>query len=962
MTLDSSRWETVRNRFDELIDLPEDERAGRLRELHALDPEVSRAVASLLEADRSAGSELAELDATLLGPSSAGGDPAAPPPTPDPLELTGRIISHYRILGPLGSGGMGFVYRAEDIHLHRPVALKFLLPQLSMDDAARERFLTEARSAGSLDHPNLCTIHEVEEGDSGRLFLAMPLYAGETLRERLAREGPLPIDLALDIARQIGQGLVCAHQAGIVHRDLKPGNIMLLPDGMVKILDFGLAKARDVSQTMADGVVGTLAYMAPEQLRGEPVDTRADLWALGVVLYQMLTGDQPFRGEGEHQTLEAILQGRPTPPSKRCPGVPPQAEELVLRLLQKKPSKRFASAEEVVAELARLSDERREASTPSSRWKREALTLLPSRALRRPLQYAAAAVVAAALLAGAWQVGRSALAPEAEVLPSIAVLPLDNPGGSVDESLASGLQLEIITSLGAAPGLQVISSQSVRGYAGSTATASEIGAALGADYILSGTTQRSGHQIRIALQLAEASSNRNLWSDRYATADTADLFDLQTSVAQAVVDALRLRLSTGARVRMARLPTTNTRAYNLYVRGQEYEARGTSQEYRIASLLYAEAVALDADFALAWARKSIVDGRIFRSGESAARWNPQQADLARSAAETAMRLRPDLPEAHLALGYYLYHVHSDYENALRAFETALRDLPNDAEAHEALADAYRRLGRWEDGVAELQRALELDPRNPERARNLADTYRHLRRFPEAIQGFDRAIELAPDLMTHHQARARTFLAWEGRPDSLAATLRRAPADWYAGPAASGARLDLAFVQRRPQDALAAVSPLSDELVAARMAEGSTDLLQLRAQAFAFAGDTARARADHQAVRETLEASLLDRPDDPHTHADLAIAYAGLGMREEAIRAANEGMRLLPLERDSWEGDTYLVHAAEAFAQVGELDAAIDLLERLLETPTLITPHLLRLEPRWDPLRRSPRFQALVSGR
>ena len=322
MTLDRLRWETVRTRFDELVDLPHSERAERLRELDREDPELGSALASLLEADERSGPVLAELDATLRGPSlPVPEDPDAPAPPLDPLELTGRTVAHYRILGPLGSGGMGFVYRAEDTRLHRVVALKFLLPRLSLDDAARERFLQEARSAGSLDHPNLCTIHAVEEADAGRLFLTMPLYPGETLRERLALTGPLPVDQALEIARQIAQGLICAHQAGIVHRDLKPGNIMLLPDGMVKILDFGLARARDVSQTMGDGVVGTLAYMAPEQVLDEPVDTRADLWALGVVLYQMLTGDQPFRGDSDHRTIEAVLEGKPMAPSKRRPEV-----------------------------------------------------------------------------------------------------------------------------------------------------------------------------------------------------------------------------------------------------------------------------------------------------------------------------------------------------------------------------------------------------------------------------------------------------------------------------------------------------------------------------------------------------------------------------------------------------------------------------------------------------------------
>jgi tetratricopeptide (TPR) repeat protein len=346
-------------------------------------------------------------------------------------------------------------------------------------------------------------------------------------------------------------------------------------------------------------------------------------------------------------------------------------------------------------------------------------------------------------------------------------------------------------------------------------------------------------------------------------------------------------------------------------------------------------------------------------GESADRWNPSQGERARRGAEMAMRLRPDLPEAHLAVGYYLYHVHSDYRGALEAFETALRELPNDADAHEALADAYRRLGRWDDALSELLRAMDLDPRNPERARNLADTYRQMRRFPEAIGAYDRAIELAPDLISHRETRARAIVSWQGTPDSLAAVLRRGPADWYASPMASNARVDLAALQRRPDEALTAIAALTPELMRARLASGATDLLQLRARAYTLAGDSLRARLDHQAVRETLEAALRQRPNDPHTHADLGLAYAGLGLRERAVEAATLAMQILPMEQDAWEGDTYVAHAAETFAQVGEVDAAIDLVEQLLATPTLITPGMLRLDPRWDPLRRSPRFQALL---
>jgi Tol biopolymer transport system component len=341
--MDSQRWHTIRTAFDELVELDADSRAGRLAVLGETDPELREAVESLLEADAEAGPRLAPLDEILVPQGEF---------VADPLNLVGRTISNFQVEEPLGAGGMGVVYRGHDTRLGRPVALKFLLPHYSLDNSAKTRFLREARAAAALDHPHLCTIYDVREGENGRLFLAMALYGGETLKERLARDRQLPLEEAIAIARQIAHGLGCAHAAGIVHRDLKPGNVMLLPDGTVKILDFGLAKALDESATETGQGFGTVAYMAPEQIRGQQVDPRADLWALGVVLYEMLTGRKPFAGEHELAIAHAILHDDVSPPSTHLEGLPVAIEDLVLTLVQKDPSMRYASVDELTADLA----------------------------------------------------------------------------------------------------------------------------------------------------------------------------------------------------------------------------------------------------------------------------------------------------------------------------------------------------------------------------------------------------------------------------------------------------------------------------------------------------------------------------------------------------------------------------------------------------------------------------------
>lgn len=378
--MDARRWTETRGFFDELVALEPAEQAERLAAIGADDPQLRHSLETLLAADAAATQRLGRLDslfglpATEQTRSDSSADTA--PPIRDPLGLSGRSLSHFRVEEALGAGGMGVVYRAEDTRLGRPVALKFLLPQLGLDPVVKARFLHEARAVGRLDHANLCTIHEVAESAQGQLFLAMPLYAGETLKTRLGREGTLPLREALGIVRRLAEGLACAHTVGIVHRDLKPANVMLTPDGGVKILDFGLAKVRELKLTGSGHRLGTLPYMSPEQLgeAGE-VDGRADLWALGVVLYHMLTGQLPFGREHELATLHAILQADPVPPSKLNEDVPPAVEEVVITLLQKEPARRYASAEVLLETLAALSDRERPPTRPRQPARRPGATL-----------------------------------------------------------------------------------------------------------------------------------------------------------------------------------------------------------------------------------------------------------------------------------------------------------------------------------------------------------------------------------------------------------------------------------------------------------------------------------------------------------------------------------------------------------------------------------------------------------
>ena len=341
--MNAQRWEEIQASFDEIVELNATNRAARLEMLASGDPALHRALELLLKADASASADLRLIDTAFLLQSDRS----------DPLGLTGRTISHFDLGEALGAGGMGVVYRAHDTRLGRVVALKFLFPHYNLDASAKARFLREAHAAAALDHPNLCTVHEVGTSDEGWLFLAMALYQGETLRARLTRDGPILLGEALEIARQIAEGLQAAHAAGIVHRDLKPGNVMLLPDGTVRILDFGLAKARDQSLSETGVRFGTVSYMSPEQIRGGNVDGRSDLWALGVVLYEMLRGRKPFRGDEEVAIVHAILHDEPELPSTDRADISAALEGVVLQLLEKEPANRYANAAEFLHDLAR---------------------------------------------------------------------------------------------------------------------------------------------------------------------------------------------------------------------------------------------------------------------------------------------------------------------------------------------------------------------------------------------------------------------------------------------------------------------------------------------------------------------------------------------------------------------------------------------------------------------------------
>ena len=651
----AERWKKVNDLFQSAIERAPEERAAFLDESCHGDEGMRREVESLLTSHERA-ENFIEVPAFEVAPELVTNDKAG--------ALVGKLIGHYRIESLIGVGGMGEVYLARDERLGRKAALKLLPDNLTIDEAQLSRFKNEARSASALNHPNILTVYEIgAEGD--RQFIAMEFIEGVTLRASITC-GRIKPHAALEIAVQVASALAAAHQAGVVHRDIKPENIMLRPDGYVKVLDFGIAKLTEqrpasdddttettaTLQTRPGLVLGTARYMSPEQARGQKVDARTDIWSLGVVLYEMVGGRPPFRGETPSDCIAAILTTEPPPLSGLLPHVPLKLESILQKALRKNSGERYQITKEMLVDLRILKSElEADSSLPPTKVGAESIVSKTKRHKRGVLLTLAAALLAAA--AGAYSffyVAPSRLPNE----KSIAVLPFENL--SEDKSnayFADGIQDEILTRLSKIADLKVISRTSTQRYKKTHQKLSEIANQLGVANLLEGSVQKTDDQVRVTVQLIRAANDSHLWAETFDRRLT-DIFSVESDVAKAIADQLRAKLTGQEEQVIAARPTENPEAYDAYLRGLAYALRtGNSPANTLGAQKYLkEAVRLDPKFALAWALLSYVDAL----GYLTLTLQPTVAlrDETGQAAETALALQPNLGEAILAKGYYYY--------------------------------------------------------------------------------------------------------------------------------------------------------------------------------------------------------------------------------------------------------------------------------------------------------------------
>ncbi len=746
--------------------------------------------------------------------------------------MEGQTISHYQVLERLGGGGMGVVYKARDLKLKRLVAVKFLPPELTRDQEAKERFMQEAQAASSLDHHNICTIYEIDQTGDGRLFMVMALYDGETLRDRL-RRGPLPIDQALDVALQVAQGLLKAHAAGIAHRDIKPANLMFTADGVVKIVDFGVAKL--IGQTGMTGpgtTLGTVAYMSPEQTRGMEVDERTDLWALGAVLYEMIAGQPPFAGEVAVAVATAIQQREPAPLTSVRSGVPLDVERLVSRALRKAQDERFQTAADFAAELRRV---------------------------RRDSDASGRPTIA----------GTAPLAQPSGANPSIAVLPFANTGGDQEnEFFSDGITEEIINALTRVPSVDVVARTSAFAFKGKNADVRAIGRELGVATVLEGSVRKFGKRLRVTVQLINVADGFHLWSDRFDR-EVEDIFAIQDEISETITRTLTERLSPAAGPETSAAtqaqaapadpkpvepPTRDLDAYTLYLKGRYHWNRRTNQSMRTAVGLFEEALARDPNFAPAHA--GLADCYTLLGWVAFGGLAPHEAfPKARAAAERALALNPALAEAHNSLGWTRFVYDWDWAAADQSFLRALEISPRFAMGHAWYAMYLAWTGRMAQALEHAARAQDMEPLSLI-IHTLSGWVSYFDgRYDDSIEHCRRTLELEPGYV-----RAHLGLGWAYQQQGK---LDLAKAEFALGAELSG---------RSPRyvAALGAIHAIEGDRYAARSAIAELDAMSTRmyispadrAVVFAALGEVDETMANLEKAYDERSGALVYMRLDP----------------------------------------------------------------------------------------------------
>jgi serine/threonine protein kinase/Tfp pilus assembly protein PilF len=803
--------------------------------------------------------------------------------------MIGTTFSHYKILEKIDEGGMGVVYKAEDTKLQRVVALKFLREQFASDEEAKARFFREARAASALNHQNIITIYEIDEFE-GKCFISMEFVEGKSIKD-LIGQGALSVKKTLHIAMQVAEGLKNAHEKGIVHRDLKSDNIMLTPDGKVKIADFGLAELKGASTlTSQPSIMGTLPYASPEQLQGITTDEKTDIFSFGVVLYEMVTGRLPFWSEYEQATIYSILNEDPEPVTKLNKEIPTELEKVIEKALKKRRELRYQSIVEVLADLRQVGEE--------------------------------------------YETGARRKAP---TVPALAVLYFENMGESKeDDYFAAGMTEDIITDLSKIDKIRVLSRSDVLPYRGKTVSIKETGRNLNVDYILEGSVRKADSKLRISAQLIRVSDGFHVWAERFDR-ELKDVFEVQSDVSQKVASALKIRLTLSQIERIEKRPTISIKAYDYYLRGRDYYWRLGKGDLEIAIQMYKRALEVDPQYALAYA--GLADVYVYKY-EAYYDRSVHLLNLAEETAKRALALDYDLPEAHRALGR-VYKERKNNPEAISEFKKAIELKPDYLEAYRTLGWIYEEMRNCDEAITYTEKALEIKPSDRESYLLLGIAYLDKKEYPQAEKMFFEALEVAPDYATAYYYIGNTYQK-QGKFDQALKMYQKCT---KAG-GDPNVYLDMGWIYLLKGDSKKAITNFKKCIELKCFEFIANHCLGL---IFKIQGKEKESKDYYEHCIELCHKLLLDDPENPYVHSTLGLAYTFLGDHQKGTQHGEYAVLLDP------ENGAILYDLARIYALQNEPDKAIQTLEKALDKCLSPSHMEAKLDPHFESLQKHPSF-------
>jgi len=815
--------------------------------------------------------------------------------------MIGKTISHYKILEKLGEGGMAEVYRAEDLKLKRNVALKFLDKKLTSDPMAKRRFFHEARAASAVNHVNIATIYEIGEFQDG-FFICMEYVEGKSLKQ-IIQQGTISLGEFFKVTFQIAEGLDAAHKKGIVHRDIKSDNIIITADGVVKITDFGLAKQKDATPITKTGtVLGTLQYMSPEQAQGKLSDHRSDIFSFGVVMYEMITGTLPFRGDYEQALFYSILNETPEPLARYKADVPDELQRIVSKALEKKVETRYQHMDDLLADLRRL---------------KESQVIFP-----KPLI-------------------KSTIEGKGSQPPTLAVLYLDNMSGrKEDDYFVDGMTEDIITDLCSIEGIRVLSRSDVFPFRGKPINIKEIGKKLSVDYVLEGSVRKANNKLRVNAQLIKTADGFHVWAGRFDE-ELKHVFDLQAAVARKIAESLKVKLSRSELIQIEKKPTFSIQAYDYYLQGRDYYWKLGKEDIEFAIKMFNKALKIDPDYVLAYA--GLADAYVYKY-EAYFDRSLSILDNAEKASRKALIIDPSLPEAYRSLGR-VYMFKNMTEQAINEFKKAIELRPNFYEAYRILGWLYEETRRYDDAIRSVQKALSIRPTDRESLLLMGITYFDQRLYDLALDSFNKAVDVAPDYSAAWYYIGSTFT----KLGKFHLALERFQKCIDTGGDVN-VWIDMGWAYLLKKDYQNAAKSFQKSIELNYFSFLAAYFLGLT---FQLAKKPKKAENFYNKAVQLCTKQLKSDPNNSYLHSTLGLALQALGEMDKAEKEMKISMKLAS------ENGAILCDFARFCAVNNQEKQTIKYLKRALELPLSPSKFEIRLDPHFENLHKISSFTNFI---